>query len=251
MLLAGIRQACQEHQLEILLVSEYEAEHAAKTDGVIIFSDKLEAYAMGIPAGTPHVLIGQHADGITSIKIDDFSGGMLATSHLIANGHQRIACFIEGVFDETLQRAAGYQAALAKAGLTADPGWLKQTPKINTAVGYLEWGRQVISKWLAEDWQALGCTALVTQNDLSAIGAMQALQDAGIKVPEEISIMGFDASICDLVRPRLTSVRVPFHQMGYEAVQALREQIEHGTQAPRDIILPVTLSAGDSVYKMN
>ena len=253
--LAGIRQACAEYQKEILLVDDSEAIHPEKTDGLLILCDKLEAYALGISPQMPHVIINQQADGISCVKIDDFTGGKLATSHLIENGHRRIACLIEGTFDETLQRAAGYQSALRNASIDIDACWLKQTVKINISpsFGYLEWGREQMRAWLDEDWHELGCTGIIVQNDYAAIGVIQILQEEGIGVPDEISVVGFDGTrVCDLVRPRLTSIQVPFYQMGYDAVKVLLAQMEHPSQkhAPATITLPVHLREGKSVKNL-
>jgi LacI family transcriptional regulator len=163
---------------------------------------------------------------------------------------------MEGTFDETLQRAAGYQAALQKAGIDADARWLKQTAKISLSpsFAYLEWGRQHMRTWLEEGWRQLHCTAIIVQNDHAAIGVMQILQEEGIKVPEEVSVVGFDGTrVCDLVRPRLTSIQVPFYQMGYEAVKVLCRQMEQDppVQQSMTVTLPVKLRRGDSVLTIN
>jgi len=254
-MLAGIREACRESHKEVLLLDDNDAVHSSKADGIIIYSDKLEAYSLGISTEVPQVLIGQQADDIASVKIDDFSGGKLATTHLIRRGHQRIACFMEGVFDETLQRIAGYRAALHQAHIDENERWIRRTPKANLSASfsYLEWGRLQMRKWLKEDWRQLNCTAIVAQNDQAAIGVMQILQEEGIKIPEEVSVVGFDGTkVCDLVQPRLTSIQVPYYQMGCEAVKVLLSQMENPVQqtTPATITLPVKLREGRSVLEI-
>ncbi len=252
LLLDGIRAACREHHTEILLVEDEEALRPDKTDGLLLYCDKLEAYALGLTATTPHVLLFQNANDLTSVTVDDFGGTKLATQHLIELGHERIACLTEELLEVPVQRRAGCRAALEEAGLAVDPRWLRQCKRINKNLTspYLMWGRQHMQTWLDEDWDELGCTAIVVQNDIAAIGVMQALQERGIQIPGQVSVIGFDGTdICDLAYPPLTSVQVPLYQVGQEAVRTLLEQIHNGPQAPRNITLPVSLRNGQSVGK--
>lgn len=256
--LEGVREGCHEQGNGVLLANDHGAPNLRRVDGLILHCDKLEFYTMGIPSDFPHVLLGQQADGITTVSADDFEGARIAVSHLVERGHQRIACLMEELQDLPMRRAAGYQLALQQAGIEIHPGWLRQVEKVeylpapaDTSSSYLEWGRRNMRAWLDSDWHHLGCTALIVQNDHAAIGVMQILQEEGISVPDQVSVIGFDGTnSCDLVRPRLTSIRIPFYEMGREAVRALREQIENGAQAPRSIILPVKLREGSSVVQI-
>ena len=251
--LNGIREACQEQHMKIILMEESEAVDSSQVDGILLYCDKLEAYTMGIPADFPQVMLFQHANDITAVTADDFGGAKLATSHLIKNGHRRIASLMEELQDIPIQRRAGYQAALQEAGVVAEPGWLRLTEKMRPTdtTNYLEWGRQNMRAWLDAGWGKLGCTAIVAQNDHAAIGVMQTLQEAGIDVPGDVSVIGFDGtSLCDLASPRLTSIEVPLHQIGHEAIKVLCEQIQNGQQTPREISLPVKLRNGSSVRQI-
>ncbi len=250
LLLDGIRAACRENHTEILLVEDEDALRPDKTDGLILYCDKLEAYALGITSAMPHVLLFQNADDLTCVTVDDFGGTKLATRHLIEQGHQRIACLTEELLEVPTQRRAGCRAALEEAGITVDARWLRQCKKIDSSVNspYLDWGRKQMQAWLADGWHELGCTAIVVQNDIAAIGVMQALQEHGIAVPGQVSVVGFDGTdICDLAYPRLSSVQVPLYQVGQEAVRTLLGQIHNGPQAPRNITLPVSLRHGNSI----
>jgi DNA-binding LacI/PurR family transcriptional regulator len=252
LMLSGIREGCRERNREVLLIED-ETAYTEKTDGIILFCDKLEAYALGIPPEFPHVSLAQNIEGVASVVVDDFNAGKTATSHLIAMGHRRIACLMEELLDDPVQRSAGYRAALLEAGIEADPRWLRQTKNIefSPSFGYRDWGYQNMRAWLDGDWQQLGCTAIVVQNDHAAIGVMQVLQEAGVDVPGQVSVIGFDGTnICKLTRPHLTSIQMPFHQMGREAVKILCEQIQHGSQTPQNITLPIKLRKGDSVSKL-
>ena len=101
--------------------------------------------------------------------------------------------------------------------------------------------------WLQEDWRALGCTAILAQNDHMAIGVMQVLQEANLDVPGEVSVMGVDGTeLCDHTTPRLSSVQLPLEQIGARAVDLLVEQIESGQPEEQIIVLPAKLRAAAS-----
>jgi len=253
-ILDGIRESSSEQGMKVVLIEDDDAVNPQQLDGILLHSDKFEINALDIPSHIPQVMLFQHVNSITAVTANDFSGSKLATSYLIKRGHRRIACLMEEFLDIPIQRRGGYYAALQDAGITVDPKWLRLTERMwpSDTMNYLEWGRHNMRAWLEEGWRDLNCTAIVVQNDHSAIGVMQTLQDAGIDVPGDVSVIGFDGThICDLARPRLTSVEVPLRQIGYEAIKVLCEQIQNGPQEPREISLPVKLRDGDSVAKIN
>ncbi len=252
-LLEGIRAGSHEQGMKIVLMDSGEENDLQQVDGILFSCDKLEAYSMGISPEVPQVIMLQHANEMTAVTVDDFGGSRAATSYLIERGHQRIACLMEEWTDIPIQRRGGYQAAMQAAGIVIEPAWLRLPEKMSPQqmANYLEWGRQHMRAWLDEGWSELNCTAIVTQNDHSAIGVMQTLQEAGIKVPGEVSVMGFDGTnICDLVQPRLTSVEAPLYEIGYEAVKVLCEQIRNGVQTPREISLPVKIREGGTIARL-
>jgi len=117
-----------------------------------------------------------------------------------------------------------------------------------TGQPYLEWGLEHMQAWLEDDWEAAGCTAILVQNDAGAVGVMQVLQKAGIKVPEQVSVMSFDGTeICDFVSPRLSAVALPLPQIGMKAVEALNRQISGEPSSAESILLPLSLRPGESV----
>jgi len=248
--LEGIRQASRELGTKITLMNDNDSISRHELDGILLWCDKWEACALGIPDSLPQVILFQHSNDITSVTADDFNGSRLATAHLIAQGHRRIACLMEENLDIPIQRRAGYLAALRDAGIEAVPQWMRLTEKTLPGKNhyYQDWGRQQMQAWLNEGWSDLHCTAIVAQNDLSAIGIIQVLQEAGYDVPGQVSVIGFDGTpICDVMHPRLTSIQVPLYEIGKEAVKVLFDQIETGSQSPREISLPVKLREGNSV----
>lgn len=203
------------------------------------------------PPQLPAVSLFVAAQGISSVVADDYRGAMLAIEHLVSLGHRRIACLMEEPPEVARRRFAGYHDALLQAGIEPQANWARLTPQILRNAKpqrYLDWGRSQMKAWLEEDWKKIQCTALLVQNDTAAIGALQALQQAGVQVPGEVSIMGFDGTdLCEHVLPHLCSVRLPLEQMGMKAMQLLTGQIDSGDIEEQSIVLPVSLREGGSV----
>ena len=102
--------------------------------------------------------------------------------------------------------------------------------------------------WLEHGWRELGCTAIMAHNDSTAIGVMRALGKAGLRVPEDVSVIGFDGTpLCEYSTPPLTTVEVPLHEIGARALQLLQEQIHDRNVVPERVILPVRFKPGQSV----
>ena len=101
--------------------------------------------------------------------------------------------------------------------------------------------------WLANNWQQAGCTALLAHNDYVAIGVMDALREAGLRVPDDIAVVGFDGlEVGQFVSPRLTTVEVPLHEIGAQAVEMLCAQIESGQRSAEHRLLPTRMVQGQS-----
>jgi len=120
----------------------------------------------------------------------------------------------------------------------------------NGAQPYRDWAQKHMREWLRNDWHDSGCTAILVQNEVAAIGVMQILQEEGIKVPQDVSVMGIDGTeLCDLVTPRLTAVALPLEQIGIRAMDVLNRQIAGEDLAAESIMLPVSLLPGESVAR--
>lgn len=253
MLLSGIREGCHENGLNAILIEDEKNVDLQQLDGIIFYGDILELLASGFPREVPLVTFFHHTNDWHTVVIDDFGGMKMATSHLIERGHRRIAALMADASDITALRESGYRAALREAKIQFQPAWLRSVakPVASPLVSYVDWGSRQMDAWLEDNWKTLDCTALVAQNDELAIGAMQSLQKAGIHVPDEVSVVGFDSSnLCDISYPRLTSVEVPFTQIGKEAVKVLLQQIEGEEHTPRQIVLPVKLHQRGSIANL-
>ena len=104
-----------------------------------------------------------------------------------------------------------------------------------------------MAAWLKDDWNQLGCTAVMVQNDEAAIGAMEALEAAGKRVPQDVSVVGFDGiDICEYARPRLTSVEVPLQEIGKTATEILLRQLDEKHFEIEHAVLPTGVCVRES-----
>lgn len=247
-LIMGMRQEAKACGMEILLLNEEENSlEPGKVDGVLMYCNIAEALAMRLPEGLPHVLMAQCSPDFTAIVPDDFEGAKMITRHLLELGHTRIGFLFHDYADSiTPQRIAGFYAAHQEYGIDV----VKERIRAFQQAGkedYRDKGEMAMKQWLADDWFDLGCTALFAQNDPIAIGSINALTSAGLRVPQDVSVVGFDGtSLSDFCTPRLTTVKVPLREIGARAVKVLLEQIHGGEKQPEKIVLPVQLKFGES-----
>lgn len=184
-----------------------------------------------VQANIPAVFIDAVGQGssATYIKGDSVGGARQVTEHLLALGHRRIA-FIAGSLTNMfgMERILGAQQAYASAGLSLDPGLIRQAGW-NTRQAY-EAARQLLAE--RRDF-----TAIVAGSDLMAIGILRALREQGLRVPEDISLTGFDdVELSRYTEPALTTVRQDQEAMGRQAIQLLLRLIQG-----EEHIAPVTL----------
>lgn len=233
----GIEEAAQRAGYRIVLASGASDWEAA--DGLITHDAFLDE-ALTFPVVN---LMEKHV-GISYVTVNNKLGGRLATRHLLALGHRRIACLMDAGSSHTVtERVAGWRASLTAAGIKVEERWIR---KLSLEGGeFLGRGRVNMEAWLHEGWSTLGCTALLVQNDRTAIGVLQALQAAKIRVPHQVSVVGFDGTgEGEFCSPRLTTIQVPLREVGRVAVELLLRQIEGGEAAHR--VLPVRLVESES-----
>ena len=167
--------------------------------------------------GSRLILCGRHPVRADAVVPDNTVGGARLVRHLLDRGHRRIA-HIAGPpnFSTTQDRLDGYRGGLASFGLEADPD-LVATGDFTREGGYEAAGRLLDAE--------VGFTAIFAANDLAAVGAMARLQERGLRVPEDVSVAGFDdVPVARDVTPALTTVRVPMVDMGRQSMRlALRE----------------------------
>lgn len=223
----GVSEVLQREGIALTVIDDLAPGLADRCDGMLHASyQSLEKVRGFVPGNFPLVSVIVPQEGMVSVLSDDADGVRQSVEYLLQLGHRRIAFMAQGSdLELELWRINGYQNALAQAGIDIPENWMRRGSG-RTVNNFLVWGRAMMTQWLQEDWLTLGCTALVTQNDEMAVGAMQALQENGIDIPGQVSVVGFDSTTwCDFVSPTLTSVEIPLHDMGKLAAELLLKKI--------------------------
>ncbi len=197
------------------------------TDGLIIFTASVsdEAITNLAQRGVPLVLLfRQPPEGVNapSVRIENRSSAQQLVAHLIEEHGRRRIGFLRGPRgnEDSEQREQGYRAALAAHGLAYDPRLVSRGDFI------AERTYHSVSGWLAA---GLEFDAVFAGDDDSALGALRALREAGRRVPEDISLVGYDdVSVASLVMPALTTVHVPIVEAGQAAARQLVSLIRTG-----------------------
>ncbi len=187
-----------------------------RIDGLLVGMATSETPRHGeFGGGVPALLVNRREPcGIPSVTVDDEAGGTLAVSHLLSLGHRRIA-HVAGPqnADTARRRLRGYTAALESAGVRPEPGWIAETT-FDEAGGHV-----AATRLLRLEPRP---TALFVGNVRAAIGALAAARRLGLRVPDELSVVGFhDAPFAAYLDPALTTVRMPLEEMGRQAVDSL------------------------------
>ena len=245
-LLRGCTQALAEHDMPLLLSiagTEEDRERvvrfiaAGHIDGALLVSthagnpviDRL--LGLGVPAVACGLPIG-HEHDLAYVAVNEAEGARQATAHLAGLGKTRIAT-VTGPLDTSggRDRLAGYRDALRAAGLEQDEALIAHGEYTQAS------GESAMAKLLD---QAPDLDAVFVASDLMAVGAIEALTRAGKRVPQDVSVVGFDDSTAALAaRPRLTTVRQPYRRISEEMVRLLLARLDG--QDPAAVILPTEL----------
>jgi len=209
------------------------------TDGLLVFIDALDDAELErlCAVGFPVVLMHQSPPKrltIPVVTIENQAGAQKVVDHFIeVHGRKRIV-FMQGPInnEDSDLREKGYRQSLASHGLSLEPGMvIRGGYEANQAYAAV---KDFLSRGIEFD-------AIFTGDDDNAVGVLQALREAGKRVPQEVAVAGFDDSLfARLLTPPLTTVRAPIDQVGQEAVRQLIRLIR-GQAAVRHIILPVEL----------
>lgn len=216
--------------------------HGHAVDGVIVASAALrDRNVLQLAAsGYPAVFIGRYPDStsIDAVGVDDHQGALLATDHVIEAHDRRRVGYLRGPLNalSATDRLDGYRTSLARHGLPFHEELVVQAD-YDQAAGEAACARLVGS--------GRPFDALVTANDDCAIGALRALHRAGLRVPDDVAVVGFDdAPLATVVTPALSTVRQPVRELGYVATHRLLELIATEGRTPAEQrILPVELVA--------
>jgi DNA-binding LacI/PurR family transcriptional regulator len=218
----------------------YDLANRSRTDGLMIISMPINDQQTErlLKNQMPVVLIDSHRSEFSRVIVDDTEGGRLATQHLIDLGHTKIAFLSSHLenplqFSSTLERYHGYCNALELAGIPVNPAY-----QIEGEHGRKE-AEEMALKLLALDDPP---TAIFASSDSKAVGVLDAAKKKGIKVPEELSIIGYD-NIRDAEFLELTTIQQPLFKSGVLGCETLLSMIDQPDQEIEEIILPVELIA--------
>ncbi|MCP4540765.1 MAG: LacI family transcriptional regulator [Chloroflexi bacterium] len=211
-----------------------------RADGLLIISlsphdAEVEHF---LQAGVPTVLIDAYHPCLSRVVIADVDGGRMATQHLIDLGHRQIGYVSDWVenpfnFVSSRDRYQGYCQALTQAGIPIRPDYHRQG----------EYGRKE-ARELALDLLTMPDrpTAVFAASDTLAIGVMEAARNIGLKVPQDLSVIGYDdIEVSEYLH--LSTIRQPLFVSGVEGVELLFDSIATTPSAPQEVILPVELVA--------
>lgn len=186
-----------------------------RVDGLIVTGGTFGTRDLAlIRAMLPVVVVGRHEVPLSSVRVDNVAAAAAATRHLIELGHRRIACLAGPAASLTaVDRLKGFRRALRGAGL--DPG-RDGTVEVEFSP---EGGRLGAVRLCSS---AHPPTAVVALSDQLAFGALRGLSELGLRVPDDVSVVGFDDSpIAAFTVPALTSVAIPMHEIGRRAMELL------------------------------
>lgn len=215
---------------------------AKQVDGVVVIPSKSpqEILKRLQQANIPTVMLEHNLPNTHCVAIDDRYGGRLATQYLLSLGHRRIGLIRrEPTSALSTLRFVGYCDALEEVGIPFDPALVIES-KAGHGGGY-----RSMQQLLALSTPP---TAVFTHNDVLAMGAIRAIHDAGLTVPYDISVVGYDDTIsASYLNPRLTTVKFSIAEMGRQAAQIVLELVQKQRDLPpQTITLPVELVVRDS-----
>jgi len=209
-----------------------------RVDGIIISptQEKSEDIQLLIKSAVPFVILGVHFDGmeVPEVYSNDVKGGYLAVSHLIEKGRKNIV-YLSGYLYKSVarMRLEGYRRALYEHMLPFDESYVFEVE---------EGVENSYKKMLDIIESGLQFDGVFCFNDISAIGAIQALREKGYTIPDDVSVVGYDdIAFAHFIQPKLTTVRIDKQKEGEEAFELLYEMIKRKEFVNKKLVLDVEL----------
>jgi LacI family transcriptional regulator len=246
-IIRGIDHTAQAAGYHILVSSSHDSKDEidaalrsmrGRVDGLIIMSPDLDAQQTlhSLQGSFPVVLLngGAETTAFDSITIENHAGAREMVLHLIARGHRRIA-MIGGPQRnyDAAERLRGYQSALEESGIAADASMLMQGDFSELS------GHRAVHELLTLGQRP---TAIFAANDSMAIGALSALRENGLRVPDDMAVAGFDdIPLARYMNPPLSTVHVDISQLGERAAALLLVSLQKGNRSHEQLRLPTTL----------
>ncbi|ENM3751934.1 substrate-binding domain-containing protein [Vibrio cholerae] len=218
-----------------------------RVDGLLLMCSTLEGERLDVFDRYPDIPIVVMDWGpilFASDKIQDNSlqGGYMAAKHLIESGHKEIGCITGPLIRHQAQmRYEGYKRALAEAGIAINPDWIVESDF------ECEGGYQAFEKLYQRGKLP---SALFVSNDMMAMGVIQAASQRGLRVPDDLSLIGYDdVHIAKFMTPALTTIHQPKYRLGKAAVDTLLYRLENPDTTAQVVQLEPTLVVRNSVRK--
>ncbi|SEQ54182.1 transcriptional regulator, LacI family [Devosia sp. YR412] len=222
-----VAQTHSDAELEAELIRTFVEQRVSALVYMTIFTREVELPAQLRSLDIPVLLLNCYTpdQGFPAVVPSEIAGGQRSTRHLIDKGHRRIATITGEIWMEAAQdRLKGYRRALATADIPYDPALVIEG-NWSASAGY-EATRRLLE--LAEPPTAIFC-----QNDRTAIGCYEALKEAGLRIPTDMSVVGYDdEEISRHLHPRLTTSILPHRAMGHWIVEQLDEVSPNGRRYP-------------------
>jgi LacI family transcriptional regulator len=258
-IIRGIEDACFAAGFNVILCNSDDDPHKQaayvrvlsekQVDGLIVLSSGGDPELLDTlrTANMPLVVVDREIDDLAAdlVEVNHEAGGFLATQHLLQLGHRRIAC-IAGpqMLSSARQRVQGYRRALHEAGLAVDDRLLRRGDF--TSAG----GHAAMVSLLDRAAPGERPSAVFASNDLMAIGAICAAAAAGLHIPKDLSVIGFDdIALAAYSNPPLSSIVQPKHQTGELAAQLLLQRIADPARPLQREILQPTLCLRQSTAR--
>ncbi len=258
-ILSGIEEIGKMYGYDILLCSTYgdlsqeirylNLLRAKQVEGIVLMTWNLQEDLVNCISNMdiPVVLINRNTSKllIPSVSIDNFKAAYEMTCYLIKNGHQKIAFIRSNLDDDTfgLEQYQGYKQALDEHGIKMDEKLVKY------GSFKLEKGYEIVNEFIHEKNLP---TAIFATSDATAIGALNCLLDKGYRVPEDVSVVGFnDIKLASIIRPNLTTIHQPIYDIGAVAIRIIIKKINKEELGSDIVILPHELIERESSQKIS
>lgn len=219
-----------------------------RVDGLLLMCSTLEGERLDVFDRYPDIPVVVMDWGpilFASDKIQDNSlqGGYMAAKHLIECGHREIGCITGPLIRHQAQmRYEGYKRALAEAGIAINPDWIVESDF------ECEGGYQAFEKLYQRGKLP---SALFVSNDMMAMGVIQAANQRGLRVPDDLSLIGYDdVHIAKFMTPALTTIHQPKYRLGKAAIDTLLYRLENPDTTAQVVQLEPTLVVRNSVRKL-
>ena len=252
--MAGVEQYCQQHQYNLIIATtggdakrlqqNLQTLMHKQVDGLLLMCGDSRFQAdMELTVSLPLVVMDWWFTELNADKILENSelGGYLATKALIDAGHRKIGIITGNLKKSVAQnRLQGYKNALSEAKIALNPHWIVESHFD------FEGGVLGIQSLLAQSSRP---TAVFCCSDTIAVGAYQAIQQQGLRIPQDLSIMGYDdIELARYLSPPLSTICQPKAELGKLAVEALLQRIKNPNENYRTLVLEPTSVLRESVY---